>query len=553
MKIAIIADVLGEENNGTTITVTRLIANLKKRGHEVRVVSPGKGDEEGYYAVGKRDFKIFNEYFEKNGISLAKPNEKILRECIGKSDVVHILMPFSLGKAAIKLCAELHKPVTTAFHVQPENVSSHFGLLRSRRVNSYLYTYFLNGFYRYCEYIHCPTAFIAGQLRAHGYTHDLRIISNGVDPAFTPARGKKPPAYADKFCILTTGRLVKEKCQEDLIRAVGKSKYADRILLFIAGEGPLEGRLRRLGEKLPNPPVIGFHPKEELVRIINFCDLYVHPSYAEIESIACVEAITCGLVPVISDSKMSAARHFALSERNLCPAGDVKEMARRAPSTLWSKTPPSAPASGRNTSATPSASRSTSASIRWKKCSPTPPPASTANRKYKPNKQNGGPKSSAFCFLFKMNAHMESRMACSSAKVWAKRSAPAARSCACVLYPHSTLTPRMPAFFAVCTSVSPSPTKAASAGSTPSSSKTMRVPVGSGLTGTPSRLPKMTEKPYGLSSVCPSSSAARWLLLVTTASLMPAARSAAMHSASPRKGLVRSFLQRKWTGQYTSL
>ena len=328
MKIAIIADVLGEENNGTTITVTRLIANLKKRGHEVRVVSPGKGDEDGYYAVGKRDFKIFNEYFEKNGISLAKPNEKILRECIGKSDVVHILMPFSLGKAAIKLCAELHKPVTTAFHVQPENVSSHFGLLRSRRVNSYLYTYFLNWFYRYCEYIHCPTAFIAGQLRAHGYTHDLRIISNGVDPAFTPARGKKPPAYADKFCILTTGRLVKEKCQEDLIRAVGKSKYADRILLFIAGEGPLEGRLRRLGEKLPNPPVIGFHPKEELVRIINFCDLYVHPSYAEIESIACVEAITCGLVPVISDSKMSAARHFALSERNLCPAGDVKEMAR---------------------------------------------------------------------------------------------------------------------------------------------------------------------------------------------------------------------------------
>ena len=30
MKIAIIADVLGQENNGTTITVKRLIDNLKK-------------------------------------------------------------------------------------------------------------------------------------------------------------------------------------------------------------------------------------------------------------------------------------------------------------------------------------------------------------------------------------------------------------------------------------------------------------------------------------------------------------------------------------------
>ena len=35
MKIAIIADVLGQENNGTTITVKRLIDNLKKRGHDV--------------------------------------------------------------------------------------------------------------------------------------------------------------------------------------------------------------------------------------------------------------------------------------------------------------------------------------------------------------------------------------------------------------------------------------------------------------------------------------------------------------------------------------
>ena len=38
MKIAIIADVLGEQNNGTYITVTRLIANLKKSAHEVYVV-----------------------------------------------------------------------------------------------------------------------------------------------------------------------------------------------------------------------------------------------------------------------------------------------------------------------------------------------------------------------------------------------------------------------------------------------------------------------------------------------------------------------------------
>ena len=51
MKISIIADVLGSENNGTTITVRRLINNLKKRGHDVKVVSPSKIDEEGINTI----------------------------------------------------------------------------------------------------------------------------------------------------------------------------------------------------------------------------------------------------------------------------------------------------------------------------------------------------------------------------------------------------------------------------------------------------------------------------------------------------------------------
>lgn len=329
MRITIIADVLGEENNGTTITAKRLINNLKSRGHEVYTISAGKSDEEGYYAVGTRDFKIFNAYFAKNGIALAKPNEKVLRECIEKSDLVHILMPFSLGKAAVRLCREMNTPVTTAFHVQPENVSSHFGLLHSKSVNGYLYKYFLNEFYRYTDYIHCPTEFIARQLREHGYTQDLRVISNGVDPVFVAARREKPAEYADKFCILSTGRLVREKCQADLIKAIRLSKYSDKIQLFIAGEGPLEGKLKRMGAKLKNPPVISFRPKEKLAEMLNACDLYVQPSYAEIESIACVEAITCGLVPIISDSRMSAAKFFALDERCLYEAGNVKQLAER--------------------------------------------------------------------------------------------------------------------------------------------------------------------------------------------------------------------------------
>lgn len=318
MRIAIIADVLGEENNGTSVTVKRLISNLKSRGHDVLVVSPGDehADSEGYFTMDKIDFKIFSNYVRENGVEFARPDPQRLKEIISSCDVVHALMPFPLGRAAARICKELNIPFTTAFHVQPENVSSHIGLLKSKFVNGCIYKNFLRGFYSYTEYIHCPSEFIARQLRSHGYKQDLRVISNGVDPIFVPQKVEKPAEMQDKFCILSTGRMVKEKCQADILKAIALSKYSDRIQLILAGDGPLKDKLSELGTKLKNQPVMRFFRKEELHRVIGFCDLYVQASYAEIECIACVEAITCGLVPIIADSKMSAARYFALSEHN---------------------------------------------------------------------------------------------------------------------------------------------------------------------------------------------------------------------------------------------
>ena len=43
MKIALVCDVLGQENNGTTIAAMNLIRSLKAKGHDVTVVCP---DEE---------------------------------------------------------------------------------------------------------------------------------------------------------------------------------------------------------------------------------------------------------------------------------------------------------------------------------------------------------------------------------------------------------------------------------------------------------------------------------------------------------------------------
>lgn len=111
MKITIVADVLGEENNGTTITAKRLIQHLKERGHAVRVISPSEEDGEGFIRVPKINFGIFNSYVAKNGVELAKPNEDMIRETIKDSDVVHILMPFFSGTWRSKCAAKTGSPL----------------------------------------------------------------------------------------------------------------------------------------------------------------------------------------------------------------------------------------------------------------------------------------------------------------------------------------------------------------------------------------------------------------------------------------------------------
>ena len=47
------------------------------------------------------------------------------------------------------------------------------------------------------------------------------------------------------------------------------------------------------------------------------------------EAISCIEAFSCGLVPVISSSPLSATHQFALDARSLYEARDERELARR--------------------------------------------------------------------------------------------------------------------------------------------------------------------------------------------------------------------------------
>ena len=335
MNITIVCDVLGEPNNGTSVAAYNLINHLKSQGHDVRVVccDADKKGESGFCIVPTLNLgPIVNAALARNEVVPAKADPVILEEAIKDADVVHLLMPFPLSWKAVKICEKYGVPMTASFHVQAENFTCHLGMMKSNIATKEVYKYFYKKVYDHCTLTHYPTEFIKEDFESNIKKHvPSRVISNGVsesffEPAPLEAIIRQKQKNNKKFTIVVVGRYSSEKAQQVLIKAVAKSKYKDRIKLIMAGEGPKGRMYRRLVKRNGVDCEMRFIEHNELKEVLNAADLYVHTAYVELESIACLEAIVTGLVPIICDSKRSAARFFAQDDRCLYRKWDPEDL-----------------------------------------------------------------------------------------------------------------------------------------------------------------------------------------------------------------------------------
>ncbi len=333
MKIVIVCDILGKKNNGTTIASYNLINFLKAKGHDVKVICCDNDKDEnqdGFVLLSQVNLGPLNKIVERNGVSLPCRDKKIIMNTIKGCDIVHIMLPFPVGITACKIAKKLGKPVTAGFHCQAELISSHLGLMNCEPVNRLIYKEFYEKLYQFCDAIHYPTQFICDVFENIVGKTEHYIISNGVNKDMEFKKCDKPEEFKDKFVILSTGRLCKEKAHIILFKAVAQSKYNKNIQLIIAGQGPLKKKLEKFAdEKIANKPIIKYFSREEMLELVNFSDLYVHPAEAELEGIACLEAIVCGLVPVVSNSKKSATKDFAITDKNLFQYDNPQELASK--------------------------------------------------------------------------------------------------------------------------------------------------------------------------------------------------------------------------------
>ncbi len=335
MVITFVCDVLGEENNGTTIATMNVARAMREKGHEVRIVCPDeyRKGEPGVYVIPRINFGIFNGYVAHNGVVLASTKDKeTIRKAVEGSDVVHFNFGGFLSRYTVKLCKELGIPTTASMHTQAENYTNHVGLQYWHFASHLWYKLLYRILFRHVDAIHYPSEFIHQLFEKEcKFTSNAYVISNGIQNDFKRIEVERLPELKDKIVIALTARYSREKKHVDLFKAMKYSKHNKDIVLLLPGAGPLDRKFRKKYAKwCANPPILGFHNHDEMVRLLNMVDIYCHVGRVDIEPISCLEAISIGLPPILTDSKLSSVSSFAIDpEINVYKHGNAKDLAKK--------------------------------------------------------------------------------------------------------------------------------------------------------------------------------------------------------------------------------
>jgi glycosyltransferase involved in cell wall biosynthesis len=148
---------------------------------------------------------------------------------------------------------------------------------------------------------------LAVNLRGVGVPDEkLLVLQYGVDRARLNPEGRHTPAAGDPIRLVCTRWLVDKKYDlSTLLRAVAELvERGRRVHLLLAAPGPDERLLRARAKNLGIADVVEFrggYDEADLPQLLKEADIYVSPSPLDGTSISLLEAMACGMFPIVTD------------------------------------------------------------------------------------------------------------------------------------------------------------------------------------------------------------------------------------------------------------
>lgn len=308
MKILITTDTFYPMINGVAISTDNLYKELKKQGHDVRVLTlshtkEGRVEDDIYYL---KAFKVKVYPDARVTYVITGDIEKSMIEW--KPDVVHSQTEFSTLIAAryiIKKTGALH---VHTYHTMYENYVKYLfkgKLIRPKMVGrlTHLVFYKMDG-------IVVPTEKMRELLIKSKIEAPLFVVPTGLDIE----KFQKRISTEEKRDLLNTfglegkklliyvGRVSQEKSIEEIIDYYSKMEYKqNNIKLMIVGGGPYLSTLRNLVDMLninDNVVFTGMIHPDEIYKYYQLGHIFVTASTSETQGLTYIEALASG-VPVI--------------------------------------------------------------------------------------------------------------------------------------------------------------------------------------------------------------------------------------------------------------
>ena len=266
MKIIIVTDAWYPQVNGVVRTLDETSKELKKLGHEVKLITP-----EGFLTIPCPTYpEIKLSLFPGAKVS------SMIREF--NPDCLHISTEGPLGLSARGYASRNGLAFTSAYHTRfPEYVHA-----RTKLPLKITYS-FLRWFHNRSELVMVPTEEVKKDLLKYKIGNP-QIWARGVDlEIFKPKKGRRKNKNP---ILLNVGRVSVEKNLEEFLKI---DLPYDK---WVVGDGPA---LKELKKKYPKVIFHGAKSKEELQYYYNKADVFVFPSKTDTFGLVLLEAMACGL------------------------------------------------------------------------------------------------------------------------------------------------------------------------------------------------------------------------------------------------------------------
>jgi Glycosyltransferase len=314
MRLALVTETYPPEVNGVAMTLGRLVAGLRARGHAVEVVRPRQkhevrsGPDEDLVVPG-----LAIPFYDSLRVGLPVLHRLAARWREWRPDIVHVATEGPLGFASLEAAGRLRLPVTSSFHTNFHAYGGHYGVAALRDAT----LAYLRWFHNRTRCTLAPTRQMVAELSAERF-RGLGVMARGVDTAlFDPARRSATlragwGAGPDDPVALYVGRIAVEKNLGLAVEAFLRLREREPRLRFVlVGDGPAKEPLMRAH---PEFHYAGMRRGEELAAHYASGDLFLFPSVTETFGNVVTEALASGLVTVAYD--YAATREHVRDERN---------------------------------------------------------------------------------------------------------------------------------------------------------------------------------------------------------------------------------------------